>query len=275
MISIRPPRRGVIVFSEQNTLSKEPAETLLYIVPGTVCAMTARQVLEAPPKLGATIMEAWFRANFRPASNGAEFQNPIQQPWNTPMEWLTFAFNDPRTGGPNQVHQAVVKKLTDETPVWVPRASNQPDLLRQEATRALNVFETEIRRRVPTQGAIGHNNPPEPLDAQALDPEQYRRALELIERIRGQLTAARPNPGAVAESAQQTLSLVSQVASWFAKKGDVVATEFAKAFGKAGGVAAGAVAVAAVASMAKPSLFSSLGSAALRLVHALQALAGS
>ncbi len=106
---------------------------------------------------------------------------------------------------------------------------------RREILARIEELENELRQLAPEHGGMGHNNPPQDEKAEAQDAAVIATVAEATTALRIELAKEDPDVIEVAKSG----SVLRNIGSWLAGKGDTFADEFAKNLGKSLGDAVG------------------------------------
>lgn len=106
---------------------------------------------------------------------------------------------------------------------------------RREILARIEELENELSQLAPDHGGMGHNNPPQDGEAEAQDAAVIATVAEVTTALRIELAKEEPDVIEVAKSG----SVLRNVGSWLAGKGDTFADEFAKSLGKSLGDAVG------------------------------------
>jgi hypothetical protein len=171
-----------------------------YVIPDTPSGIPQTQVALSDRETQLHVMECWFRANYQ-AGEGNE-RTSLNRAMAVPsqaLELLTTEFAGTVSDG---VIAELAGRLYRQGPInWVPT----PPLLTADAyaariTERIEALEATLAKIASASRGIGDNNPPEPMLAVPLSPEDRDAAAEAIREVRSQLASEKPD-GAVIERA--------------------------------------------------------------------------
>jgi hypothetical protein len=180
--------------------------------------VSSTELRAMPPPLQNIVMEAWFRANFRPAQ--AYFSADIFSPELELIKEFSGAV-------PKDVCTALGKRLAEEASSWAAEEYIEQNLgnnwhkitiLRlEEAEEALTKIETK-------HGGIGHNNPPDaPLTA-----EERREATEVLQELRKDVLTEKPPPARLQQAIAVLVKAGAAIGGWIWKRVELATDEAIK-----------------------------------------------
>lgn len=145
-----------------------------------------------------------------PSANVMRIRFAIQRDHSTDFSHFASAFND---------RQGLVDELLAAA---------------ADAERAIQVVPVEQGMGEPTSVGIGHNQPPAEF---AITAQDRAETLSAIATIRQEMATESPSITKLGSAGQTIARLAGKVAKWIGEKADAAADEFAKAVGKAAGIA--------------------------------------
>jgi hypothetical protein len=205
------------------------------------------------------LMEAWFRERY---------ENPVNEtPW-IEGEYVfmwggPYDANDEIQGAfgdfvPYHLMDELITELNQESDKWAPTSKYQdnprdeedrdatpiepiemgsPEELayRDEITTRLNRLEEIIAGRPREHGRIGHNQPPEGLEAEEDDAARIKTLTDAVASIRAELEKPVPELSEVAQKNEVVEGVAARLRAAVTRKIDVATDEFAKKLGQSAG----------------------------------------
>jgi hypothetical protein len=185
---------------------------------------------------------SWFFENFEDAAEGRGFDGTGAGIWGGPYRTRDVIENVFADTATDALIDAAVAEIRKEGDDWVPKTRG-PNYIDEEPNRNPSELHAEMLRqvvslertlpeifKVPHHG-MGHNNPPEAMDAEPLDAADAKEIEAALATLKAQPVV--PDKPEEAEKAAATIeSKRSKVKAWLAKQGDEFVSAAVKEAGK-------------------------------------------
>jgi hypothetical protein len=225
-----------------------PAFTLVpgevvYVVPGVPDGVSLTELNALPSGFQSFVMEAWFRANFRPVRVGER---------GVPKDPAVVIESEFQSAVPQPIRSGLAAALTAEAAAWVDEnyatelavaaqigtVISAPHLgpaqqlqWRQEISARLDAMERALALVTPSPPGLGHNQPPDG----PLSREEHAEVKQAVTELRSEVAASRPNAGIVGRATETLRRVAAAVGSRLLKAAESILTDGIKmAMGAAG-----------------------------------------
>jgi hypothetical protein len=205
---------------------------------------------------GMTIEEAvelikeWFFENFEDPAHSAPYESAeggYQYIWGGPYDARDVIGNIFADTASNELIEAAIKEIESEGWDWVPNSARRqpPDedeppepplpnasMLHAEMLRRIASLEQAMAQQPGVLPGIGHNHPPEPIEASPLTVADQREITVAIEVLKAQPVEPLNEGEAATKAAEALKSKAQKIGEWLAKQGDAFISEAMREAGK-------------------------------------------
>lgn len=191
----------------------------------------------------------WFYENFEDPAESTPYESAeggYQYIWGGPYDTRDIIENVFADTASEELIAAAIAELETDSDVWVPSTSRRqapeedepPDeeldikALHVQLQERVHSLEEALKRVPQPPAGMGHNRPPEPLEAEPLDENDRKEIATALQTLKAQPVDPQ-DKGAVAQAALgQIESKRAKLGRWLAQQGQVFTTEAVKEAGK-------------------------------------------
>jgi hypothetical protein len=195
------------------------------------------------------LIKEWFFENFEDPVHSTPYESAeggYQYIWGGPYNTRDIIENIFADSASEELIRAAIEEIQSEGLEWVPSSNRRqppdeeepPEPLEDAATlhaemlRRISSLEEAVAQLPNLAPGIGHNRPPEPIEALPLNFADRTEITAAVEVLKAQPTEPQDEGKIATEAAETLKSKAQKISEWLAKQADTFVSEAVKEAGK-------------------------------------------